>query len=169
VTAVRASSARDLAAIRRVHIEAFGRADEAELALRLLAREPRCISLVAERTGAVIGHVLWSPVSVDGRDFAPPPLALGPLGVLPDAQRTGAGSALARAGIEECRRRGAPFAVVLGHPAYYPRFGFVPAARFGLTFGDAPPRDAFMALELAPGALASAAGPVRYAPEFSGE
>jgi putative acetyltransferase len=76
------------------------------------------------------------------------------------------GSALAFAGIEACRKLGAPFLVVLGHPPYYPRFGFVPAARFGLTFGDAPPRDAFMAMELVPGALADVRGPVRYAPEF---
>jgi len=164
---IRLASARDAAAIRHVHTEAFGRADEAELALRLLAREPRCISLVAERAGAVIGHALWSPVAVEGRELAPPPLALGPLGVLPAEQRAGAGSALARAGLDACRRRGAPFAVVLGHPPYYPRFGFVPAARFGLTFEDLAPRDSFMALELVPGALANAAGKVRYAPEFS--
>jgi putative acetyltransferase len=103
---------------------------------------------------------------VDGRAFARAPFGLGPLGVLPGLQRDGAGKALCRAGIEACRAAGAPFVVVLGHPPYYPRFGFVPAVRFGLTFADAPPRDAFMALELEPGALANAGGRVRYAPEF---
>lgn len=165
---VRTATAADVAAIRRVHVEAFGRDAEAEIALRLLAREPRCISLVACRAGSVVGHVQFSPVSVDGRSFARAPFALGPLAVLPAEQRSGAGSALARAGLDACRAAGAPFAVVLGHPSYYPRFGFGPAARFGLSFGDAPPRDAFMALELEPGALARQSGKVRYAPEFDG-
>jgi putative acetyltransferase len=166
VTAIRPSQGSDREAIRAVLAAAFGRPDEAELALRLLAREPACISLVAEREEEIVGHVLFSPVRVEGHELAPPPYGLGPLAVLPEHQREGAGSALARAGIEACRKAGAPFLVVLGHPPYYPRFGFVPAMRFGLTFGDAPPRDAFMALELVPGALARVRGPVRYALEF---
>jgi putative acetyltransferase len=169
VSEIRRSTAGDLAAIRRVHAAAFGRDAEAEMALQLLAREPRCISLVASRAGEIAGHVLFSPVSVDGRSFAKLPFALGPLAVLPAAQRSGAGSALARAGLDACRAARVPFAVVLGHPSYYPRFGFAPAARFGLAFGDGPPSDAFMALELVPGGLAQASGKVRYAPEFGGE
>jgi putative acetyltransferase len=163
---IRAATARDAEAIRRVHAAAFGRDAEADLALRLIAREPACLSLVAERDGRIVGHVLFSPVRVDGRRFARAPMGLGPVGVEPGLQRGGAGIALCRAGIEACRAAGAPFLVVLGHPTYYPRFGFVPAARFGLTFGDMPPRDAFMAQELEPGALAGAGGAVRYAPEF---
>jgi putative acetyltransferase len=163
---IRAATAGDAPEIRRVHTAAFGRAAEAELALALAAREPACISLVASHGGRIVGHVLFSPVAVDGHRLAPAPMALGPLGVEPGLQRGGVGSALARAGIDACRKAGAPFVVVLGHPPYYPRFGFAPAARWGLTFADAPPRDAFMALELAPGALAGARGAVRYAPEF---
>jgi putative acetyltransferase len=166
VTRIRVAREADRDAIRAAHTAAFGRADEAELALRLWAREPACISLVAEADGAVVGHVLLSPVSVEGRSFARSPFGLGPVGVLPGLQRGGVGQALCRAGIDACRQAGAPFVVVLGHPPYYPRFGFVPAVRFGLTFADAPPRDAFMALELEPGALASSGGKVRYAPEF---
>jgi len=166
VIRIRVAGQADRDAIRAVQSAAFGRADEAELALRLWAREPACISLVAEADGAVVGHVLFSPVSVDGRRLEPSPYGLGPVGVLPSLQRSGAGKALCRAGIDACRKAGAPFVVVLGHPPYYPRFGFVPAVRFGLTFADAPPRDAFMALELEPGALANASGRVRYAPEF---
>ena len=163
---IRVAREADCDAIREVHTAAFGRADEAELALRLWAREPACISLAAEADGAVVGHVLFSPVSVDGRSFERPPFGLGPVGVRPGLQRGGVGDALCRAGIDACRKARVPFLVVLGHPPYYPRFGFVPAVRFGLTFADAPPRDAFMALELAPGALANAGGKVRYAPEF---
>jgi putative acetyltransferase len=166
MTRVRAATPADRDAIRRIHTAAFGRADEAELALRLLAREPACISLVAEDAGLPVGHALWSAVRVEGRVLEPAPMALGPLGVLPESQRSGAGGALTRAGLDECRKRGVPFAVVLGHTSYYPRFGFAPAARFGLTFGDAPPRDAFMTLELVAGALEGVSGRVHYAPEF---
>jgi len=165
-TQIRVARPADREAIRAVHSAAFGRAAEAELALQLSAREPACISLVADDAGAVVGHVLFSPVRVDGRAFARAPFGLGPVGVLPGLQRAGVGQSLCRAGIAACREAGVPFLVVLGHPPYYPRFGFVPAVRFGLTFADAPPRDSFMALELESGALANAGGRVRYAPEF---
>ena len=166
MTQIRVTNPGDEDAIVRVHREAFGRADEAELARRLHARGDTCISLAALAGDEIIGHVFMSPVSVDGRSFTRTPMGLGPVGVLPDHQRGGAGIALCRAGIDACRARGAPFLVVLGHPAYYPRFGFVPAMRFELSFGEMPPRDAFMAMELVPGALTGVKGPVRYGPEF---
>ena len=166
---IRAARREDEPAIFGVHEAAFGRPAEAELAQKLARREPNCVSLVACEDGDVIGHVLFSPVEVDGRRFAVSPMGLGPVGVLPGRQRSGAGIELCRAGIEACRKLGAPFLVVLGHTTYYPRFGFAPAVRFGLTFADAPPRDAFMAMELVPGALADASGRVRYAPEFGSD
>jgi putative acetyltransferase len=166
VIEIRPATAADEPAIVRVHREAFGRDDEAEIARRLHARGEACVSLAALGDGEVVGHVLFSPVSVDGRRFARTPMGLGPVGVRPGLQRSGTGIALCRAGIEACRGRGAPFLVVLGHTAYYPHFGFVPAARYGLTFGDMPPRDSFMALELEPDALAGVHGAVRYGPEF---
>ncbi len=166
MTTIRVATPSDEAALVRVHAAAFGRAAEAEIARRLHARGDECVSLAAFDGDELVGHVLFSPVSIDGRAFPRTPLGLGPVGVLPGLQRAGTGIALCRAAIDASRARGAPFVVVLGHPTYYPRFGFVPAARFGLTFGDAPPRDAFMAMELAAGALDGVRGPVRYGPEF---
>lgn len=166
VIQIRVATPDDEAALVRVHREAFGRAEEAELARRLHARGSDCVSLAAFEGDALVGHVLFSPVTVGGHIFAKPPMGLGPVGVLPTLQRGGTGIALCRAGIEACRARGAPFLVVLGHPAYYPRFGFAPASRFGLTYAEMPPRDAFMAMELVPGALAGVTGSVRYGPEF---
>ena len=166
MTAIRVATPSDEAALVRVHAAAFGRAAEAEIARRLHARGAECVSLAAFEGDELVGHVLFSPISVDGRSFPRTPLGLGPVGVLPGLQRSGTGIALCRAGIDACRARAAPFLVVLGHPTYYPRFGFVPAVRFGLSFGDAPPRDAFMAMELTPGALDGVRGPVRYGPEF---
>ena len=166
MTRVRPSTESDLQAIREIHTAAYGRADEAELALRVMANRSPCVSLVGERDGRIVGHVLFSPVTLEGSHFDPPPMGLAPLAVLPESQRDGVGQVLARAGIEVCRKLGAPFAVVLGHPPYYPRFGFAPAAKFGLTYADMPPRDSFMALELTPGSLANRRGRVRYSPEF---
>jgi putative acetyltransferase len=166
VIQIRVATPADEVAIVRVHREAFGRADEAEIARRLQLRGHDCVSLAAFEDDALVGHVIFSPVSVGERSFAKPPMGLGPVGVLPALQRGGAGIALCRAGIEACRARGAPFLVVLGHPAYYPRFGFAPASDFGLTYADMPPREAFMAMELVPGTLAGLTGKVRYGPEF---
>jgi putative acetyltransferase len=166
VTRIREARPADADAILRIHTAAFGRSDEAELVRRVSQRAAECVSLVAEENGAIVGHVLFSPVTVVGHRFAASPMGLAPVAVSPELQRGGAGSALCRAGIEACRARGAPFVVVLGHTSYYPRFGFVPAARFGLHFAEFPPRDSFMALELVPGALGNARGSVRYAPEF---
>ena len=166
MTRIRPSLAGDEDAIHRVEAAAFGRRDEADLALRVMASAKPCVSLVAERDGEIVGHVLFSPIRVDGHSFARPPMALGPLAVTPALHKDGIGSLLARAGLDACRALGAPFVVVLGHPPYYPRFGFVPAARFGLTYAEMPPRDPFMAMELAPGALAGVSGKVRYVPEF---
>jgi putative acetyltransferase len=92
---------------------------------------------------------------------------LGPMAVLPDRQRRGIGSRLVRAGLDACRHLGYEAVVVVGHPAYYPRFGFSRAGAFGLRFESAEvPDEAFMALELRPGALAGG-GRVLYLPEFS--
>jgi putative acetyltransferase len=77
------------------------------------------------------------------------------------------GSALVRAGLSACRALGARAVVVLGHPAYYPRFGFAPAWDFGLYYGAPGQNPAFMALELEPGALRGQGGEVRYHPAFA--
>jgi len=111
----------------------------------------------------VVGHVLFSALPVTTEAGTLPAAALAPLAVRPDRQRRGVGSALVRRGIGACRERGLGAVVVLGHPGYYPRFGFSPAA--GRLRDPFSAGDAFMALELVPGALA-APGVARYAPAF---
>lgn len=152
-----------------MHEAAFGRPDEARLAARLRQEASPLVSLVAEQAGRVIGHVLFSPVTVDGERgrSSPPAGALGPVGVLPDAQGIGTGAALIRAGIEACRAVDWRILFVLGSPGYYARFGFSLAAPLGLHYASHAFDAAFQARGLAPGALAGVSGWVRYHAAFS--
>jgi putative acetyltransferase len=153
----------DAAAIHAVHAASFPTDLEARLVglLRAAGRLP--VSLVAEVGGAVVGHIAFSPVTAaSGAAGA----GLAPVAVTAPHRRHRIAAALVRVGLEACRTAGFGWAVVMGEPAYYSRFGFRPAAEFGLIdeYGGGP---AFQAIELVPGALPVGAGLVRYAPEFA--
>ncbi|WP_434040749.1 MULTISPECIES: GNAT family N-acetyltransferase [Sorangium] len=162
---IRSERAGDEAGIRGVHLAAFPSAMEAELVDRLRAAGRAVVSLVAEIDGVIVGHVLFSPVAIAGPGPTGGGLGLAPLAVLPAFQGRGVGAALAREGIEACRGAGCAFAVVLGAPEYYARFGFEKASLFGLGNEYAADEE-FMAMELAQGALEGARGVVTYSPEF---
>jgi putative acetyltransferase len=164
---VRAETPADFDAVRRINELAFGRAEEAALVDALRAAAHPHISLVAETGGQVVGHIFFSPVTLEGEEGAPAMMGLAPMAVLPEFQNQGVGSRLVREGLGECRRGGCAAVVVLGHPAYYPRFGFVPASRRGLRSEYPVPDEAFMVAELTPGALPpSARGLVKYHAAF---
>jgi putative acetyltransferase len=155
----------DAAAIRSLHLTAFETRAEADLVDALRARAAPLISIVAEEHGSLVGHILFSPVQLEGRaDLRV--LGLAPMAVVPAHQGSGVGSSLVRAGLERCRRSDADAVVVLGHPGYYPRFGFQPASRFGIRSEYAVPDEAFMLLELRETSMAGATGTVRYHPAF---
>jgi putative acetyltransferase len=154
----------DFAAIDGVHERAFGRRGEAALVRALREQAQPYVALVAEQDGRVVGHVVFSPVSIEGG--SPPALGLGPLAVEPSRQRDGIGAWLVRAGFERCAEAGARIVVVLGHASYYPRFGFRPASPLGLRYRSRDFDPSFFALELAPGALAGISGQVRYHEAF---
>ncbi|WP_437963327.1 N-acetyltransferase [Sorangium sp. So ce260] len=162
---IRPERAGDEAGIRAVHIAAFPSALEAELVDRLRDAGRSRVSLVAEMERGIVGHVLFSPVTISGDGASGGGLGLAPLAVLPDLHGGGVGSALARRGIEACRDAGYAFAVVLGEPGYYARFGFTKASAYGLG-NEYAADEAFMAMELAEHALKGARGVVRYSPEF---
>ncbi|MFN7925822.1 MAG: N-acetyltransferase [Bryobacteraceae bacterium] len=151
-------------AIRQIHEAAFKRADEADLVDRLRANGAILLSLVAELEGEAAGSVIFSRMTIETPSACIDAVALAPVAVLPEHQRTGVGSELIRSGLDILRQRGERIVIVLGHPEYYPRFGFSVEAAAAL---DSPfPRHAFMALELVPGALDGVRGRVRYPPAF---
>lgn len=162
---VRAETASDAPAVRKINELAFGRPGEADLVEALRAASCPYISLVADDEGHAVGHIFFSPVTLEADDSACSVLGLAPMAVLPEYQRRGVGSLLVRAGLEECRRVGCDAVVVLGHPEYYPRFGFVSAGRKGLRCEYPVPDEVFMVAELRPGPL-SIRGLVKYRPEF---
>lgn len=164
---IRLEQPDDRADVRAVNDRAFGTATESRLvdALRDL---PDALSIVATIEGRVVGHILFTPVTIEP-STAIRVAGLGPMAVRPDRQRTGIGTGLVRTGLDECRRRGYRAVVVVGHPEYYPRFGFVPAHTKGLTCEFPVPPDVFMVLELEPDALVRSHGRVRYHPGFGVE
>lgn len=152
--------------IAEVHRLAFGQDDEAEMVAAVCQSshfDPK-LSLMALYEGQVVGHVLFSPVTIAGHEELRA-LGLAPLGVLPDFQGQFIGSALVYEGLEVCRRKKIEAVFVLGHPEYYSRFGFAPASRWGIgnIYGVDEP---FMVLELASGALEGVRGVARYLPMF---
>ncbi len=112
----------------------------------------------------IVGHILFSPVSVEQAADNLRAAGLGPMAVVPEHQRRGIGSLLIRKGLEYCRRAGIQAVVVLGHPDYYPRFGFHRASEWGLRCKFDAPGEAFLTIELAPNALSGRAGMVGYHP-----
>jgi putative acetyltransferase len=163
---IRPESVADEPGIGLVITGAFGGTEEAELVVALRRDGDVLYAAVAEGGGGLLGHVLFSRMFIetpDGRRV--PAAALAPLAVAPAAQRRGIGEALTRHGLDRLQQLGERIVIVLGHPAYYPRFGFSAALARNI---ECPfeHRDAFMAMELAPGALDGVRGRVVYARAF---
>lgn len=158
----------DAPAIYHVNEAAFGRVQEAELVDALRGAVTPFLSLVAAADGQVVGHILFTPVTVKSETGSWQAVALGPMGVLPAFQNQGIGSALVQEGLAACRAAGYGVIFVLGHPQFYPRFGFAPAPPRGFPCEFAVPDDVFMVVELIPGALGERKGVVYYHPAFRG-
>lgn len=157
----------EVAAIHTLNVQAFGQPQEADLVDALRRNDGVLLSLVAERNHALVGHILYSPVSVVSHGESVMGAGLGPMAVAPTLQRTGIGSKLVEAGNARIRQQGHPFIILVGHPAYYPRFGFRPAKDYGFRCQWDVPDEAFMALILDEARMKGVAGLVQYREEFS--
>jgi len=164
---VRSERSEDAATVHLVNEQAFGSPEEADLVDALRRRGAVSLSLVAEVDDNIVGHILFTPVVIESPGSSFDAVAIGPMAVMPDHQNKGIGSKLVREGLDKCGKSGHEVVVVLGHPNFYPRFGFKPANSFGIKCEFDVPDEAFMVVELKEGALANRVGTVKYQPEFS--
>ena len=161
---VRAEQTADIPLVHTLNCAAFESHAEARIVDALRAQAD-VISVVAAEDDGIVGHIMFSPVRLSGAEGVRA-MALAPMAVAPARQRAGIGSALVRDGLARCREQGVEAVFVVGHPAYYPRFGFSLASGFGITCEFEVPDEAFMALELAPGALRGRTGQVLFHEAF---
>ena len=162
---IREEQAGEYQEIRQIIVAAFGGDIEANVVQLLRDRNKAPVALVAVSDNKIVGHIMFSPVTITPAPKAFRAVGLAPLSVLPEFQRQGIGSTLAREGLKECAVAGFEMAVVLGSPHYYPRFGFSRASLYGLG-NEYDADEHFMAMELKNGALDKVSGTVRYSPEF---
>ena len=163
---IRFEISEDRNGIRYINLEAFDTDAEANLIDALRKSGIPIISLVAEENGQLVGHILFGPVTLDGDKPNISIAGLGPMAVLPDLQNQGIGSRLVEEGLKQCKRSGYEVVVVLGHPNYYPRFGFSPSANYGINSEYDVPAEVFMVKEIHAGALNGRSGTVIYHQAF---
>ena len=161
---IRNEQSQDRGDVRKVNESAFERPDEADLIDRLREEGVVLVSLVAEVDSGIVGHILFSRMSIETERGDLPAVSLAPMAVAPRYQGRGVGIRLIRQGLAELRARGERIVIVLGHKHYYPRFGF--SSEKARYLSSPFPPDAFMALELSEGALKDIRGAVRYPVAF---
>ena len=168
MTTVRRERPEDKAQIYEVNYQAFGRKEEAEVVDLLRNSCPEGVSLVAEEEGRIVGHILFTPTIIEDEGTSLVGTGLAPLAVLPQRQGKGIGSALVRAGLDEMRMAGEPFVVVVGHPGYYPKFGFERASKYGVRceYGEVPD-EAFMIIVFDEGRMQGVTGVAKERPELA--
>jgi putative acetyltransferase len=161
---IREERADDVAAVRELNRRAFEQDQESNIVDALRANGAALLSLVATLNDQVVGHIMYSPLSISGNVKG---AALGPMAVLPEHQRQGIGSKLIEAGNQKLKDAGCPFIIVVGHADYYPRFGFRAASEHGITCEWDVPDDVFMLLVLDEAKMEGVSGLAKYRHEFS--
>ncbi len=167
VVSIRKHRPADVLGIREVNTLAFGQPDEADLVERLRERCQELVELVAVLGDEIIGHIVFSPATIECGKRTVTGAALGPMAVMPKHQRQGVGTKLVRSGVSILQQSDCTFLVVIGHPAFYPRFGFRPASQFGVQCDWDVPDAVFMMMVLAEDEMHGVEGKVTFRPEFS--
>ncbi len=163
---IRSEAPADIMPIDNLLKTVFDTEAEAELVMRLRENGKRTLSLVAcNDEGELVGHLFFSPVMLDGEDHNWQGLA--PMAIKPEYQRQGIGLAMLEEAKQTLAELGYPVIVVLGHPEYYPKVGFAPAAPQGIQCPWPVPEEAFMVLEVVPGAIGEKSGMISYSEEFN--
>ena len=164
---IRNETTSDIEQVYAINKSAFETNEEADLVNAIRERVADVISLVATEEGKVVGHIMFSPVTIDGvsgKRF----YGLAPMAVSQSLQSKGVGSLLVESGLKACKAQQASAVFVLGHPNFYPRFGFIPTTQFGIKSEYDVPDDIFMAIELEAGALKNVNGVLKYNEVFGG-
>jgi putative acetyltransferase len=165
---IRAETVYDYAKIREINDRAFGQDIEGKLIENLRKKKEYIaeLSLVAEYKNQLVGHILFFPISIIGKNNRFPTLALAPMSVLPEFQKKGIGSELIKEGLKIAKKLGFTSVIVVGHPQYYSKFGFKKASTWNIRPPFDAPDDAFMAIELVKNALMDVSGMVEYPQEY---
>jgi len=159
---IRPEAPADYARVHEITNLAYESESEADLVDKLRREASPVISLVAEVEDQVVGHILFTPVSIGDTPANGSAMGLSPLSVHPDFQEHGIGGALLKAGLEACSNDDSQVIVTLGHPDYYSRYGFSPAVEEGISYVGRDYDPFFMVIELSPGALENYQGEVRF-------
>ncbi len=162
---IRSENENDVIAVHSLNTSVFGTEAEANLVDALRKKTHPYISLVAEDNNEVVGHILFTPVSLSGHTEINI-MGLAPMAVAPEDQKKGVGSKLIYSGLERCKELRFGAIVVLGHSEYYPRFGFLPSSHFGISCEFKVPEEVFMVIELQSGYLRGKSGIIKYHAEF---
>ena len=164
---IRSELPEDIEAIYSLNQEAFEGTTEANLVNNLRTSNAMTLSLVAIKNNKIVGYIAFSPVTIESDQTTVNAVGLAPMAVSPELQRSGIGSQLVEEGLNRIRTAGHDLVIVIGHPEYYPRFGFVPAKKYSIRWEHDVPEEAFMIKELRKGALKEVRGTVKFRPEFN--
>ena len=164
---IRPEKSENLPLVNSLIIETFKRDTEARLVDRLRRASADYLSLVADDNGTIVGHIMFTPATITN-DRTVTGMGLAPMAVIPSYQHQGIGKLLVREGLRILQETGCPFVIVLGHPDYYPRFGFQPASRYNIrSQWDDVPDEAFMILIMDDKAMRNISGVARFRDEFN--
>jgi putative acetyltransferase len=165
---IRLENSEDINDIHVLNELAFGQPQEANIVDKLRNNCEGLLSLVAIENEKIVGHILFSPAVIEGQHGIIKGMGLAPMAVLPEMQRQGIGTQLVKTGIENLKKTQCPFIVVLGHPEYYPRFGFERASLYGIKCQwEGIPDEVFMILWLDKSATPPVSGLAKYREEFN--